>query len=151
MGEIWVRPVSLLQFSMKPRKPIRRISAKKLAAQDGKVFFSVKRSPIKRKPKASRIVKKSGRIELRGEEMKALREKVGYAANERCQNCGNYAPVYESEWPGSPAGEMDHIHGRGLGGSKRNDVPEEMQWLCGGIFGCHARRHIPLKVCPPRI
>lgn len=80
-----------------------------------------------------------GRVICRGADMEYLRERVGRREGEICQmpNCQAFAPIYPPE--GTPAGELHHIYGRGMGGGKRDDRAELCEWLCGG---CHKKRKI---------
>ena len=70
--------------------------------------------------------------------MANLRERVGRREGEICQRCEEWAQIYPPE--GHDAGEMHHIHGRGMGGAKRHDVAAEMEWLCKK---CH--QHAKIK------
>lgn len=82
-----------------------------------------------------------GRIICRGSDMTGLRERVGRRESEICQGsgCDSWCPVYPSE--GRFPGEMHHVYGRG--GGKRNDIAEDMEWLC---HDCHAAAKIKKRI-----
>lgn len=78
--------------------------------------------------KDKRSCVRAGRVICRGADMTDLRERVGRREDEICQHCEEWAELYPAD--GRDAGEMHHIHGRGMGGSKRDDREAEMEWLC---------------------
>lgn len=76
---------------------------------------------------------KDGRTIHSGESYSDFRRLVGEMAEQRCSRCGANAPVQSEDYP------IGHCHHRrGRGGGKRNDIPEECDWLC---WKCHAREH----------
>lgn len=88
------------------------------------------------------ITTKDGRTILTGPQMRQLREQV-------FENAKNADGIPECAWCGTETswteGEMHHDHrsrrdpyintGRGMAGSKRNDIASEMKWLCKDCHG----------------
>jgi hypothetical protein len=86
--------------------------------------------------KRSRVLP-CGRVLCKGQDMTDLREQVGKRESEICQHCEEWAQLYPPD--GHEPGEMHHIHGRGMGGGKRDDLAQDMEWLCKK---CHANAKI---------
>ena len=78
-----------------------------------------------------------------------MRHVLAHMNDEKCERCGNPAPIKAKEY--WPVGEADHIYGRG--GGKREDriivvkrdengniidVIRYLQWLC---LWCHRKKH----------
>lgn len=80
-------------------------------------------------------VGKTGRIRLKGEPLRLLRQECFERDRWKCQDCG-----IEIRWDGWNAGEMAHIQSRGAGGS---DVLENIRTLCKI---CHQASHNPKSV-----
>lgn len=76
-------------------------------------------------------VKKDGRTILTGRDYTAHKMKVWEAQGRRCAGpCGCYLPFQYAE--------LDHAAGRGMGGSKRDDLAEGNTVKCSN---CHRLRH----------
>ena len=78
-------------------------------------------------------VTKDGRIICTKEDMTALRLAVAKRANFYCENC-----VFKHV--GWDEGHLHHVIARAMGGANRNDVEENLMWLCGM---CHEIDHHP--------
>jgi hypothetical protein len=78
-------------------------------------------------------VTKDGRTILTGTHYTALREQVYERNQHTCEGeqCNRYLMFWEME--------LHHVYGRGMGGSKRDDVPEKVQGLCRD---CHDKAKI---------
>ncbi len=74
--------------------------------------------------------KKDGRTILSGKDYTDLRHRVFLREQGRCSDCGR--------WIWFASFHLHHNNGRGMGGSKRNDVDSEVTALCGS---CHRKRH----------
>ena len=98
--------------------------------------------PMPRRPKAKNRRKQNpvkvtsdGREKIRnngaGTRYWQKRRREVYDRDEgRCQGCGKLIPFVDAE--------IDHIRKRSLGGG---DEAANLRTMCGGMFGCHARRH----------
>lgn len=101
----------------------------------------MKRSPLKRtrftrKVKSGVRITHDGRVIYAGRAYTAYRLAVWESQNRCCADCRREIAFinFELHHPGKGI-----LGGRGLGGSHRNDL--EAVGLCGGPFGCHAKRH----------
>jgi len=82
------------------------------------------------------VLKKDGRTILTGKHYTKLRESVWLSFAGRCVNCMRYVNLMPC---GTDADmHLHHKNGRGMGGSKRNDVIEECEALCAA---CHRKEH----------
>lgn len=131
---------------MKPRKPIRKISAKRLAKLGGKLPFSTIQ-PRKEPRRWKR------RVRLYGDDWLRLVQLVFIRAHQSMRlNDGSILPIPICErrldddcaviaWRGDPS----HIKSRGAGG---DDVIENLLWSCRS---CHSKSHNANgKPCPPK-
>ena len=75
---------------------------------------------------------KDGRIILEGQHYTQFRHDIWDSQNGRCIRCGR-AVLFDPEWF-----HVHHKNGRGMGGSKRNDIPSEVEGLCRN---CHGKEH----------
>lgn len=94
----------------------------------------------------SKVLWRTGRVILKGQDKTDLRRNVYCRAGGRCEiewpdangkakRCNKFAP-----WSGIGHGELVHIVASAHGGS---DSLENCQWGCGGKNGCHAKRDHP--------
>jgi hypothetical protein len=102
-----------------------------------------------------------GREVCRDEAWEARRKECHDRAGGRCERikirgrerfrCNRLAPLHnviDSDYGEvrTPAGHAHHKNGaRGLGGGKRDDRLENLDWLCAK---CHRDEHVPAKVIP---
>jgi hypothetical protein len=75
---------------------------------------------------------KDGRTIRDGKDYTEFRHDVWDAQEGRCLNCGR-SVMFDPEWF-----QVHHKNGRGMGGSKRNDVPGAVAGLC---TDCHRKQH----------
>src|SRR5271165_6655909 len=94
----------------------------------------------------SRVLWRSGRVILKGQDMTALRWEVYHRAQGRCEvkangrRCNKFAP-----FDGFGHGELAHLDARGRGGS---DTPQNTCWACRD---CHRERlHVGPQFAPQR-
>jgi hypothetical protein len=121
---------------MKPRKPIRKISAKRLAKLGGKVPFSSIRP--RKEPR-----KWKNRIRLDAAGMAKLRHEAWLRASGLCQlqlpGCEVFTSLHNSYlssyWNLCNPGQLAHIKSRGAGGE---DMLDNVLWSCAS---CHLKSH----------
>lgn len=73
---------------------------------------------------------KDGRTILTGIHYTEFRRAIYERAGQQCELCGKglfYATM-----------ELHHRNGRGMGGGKRDDIPDEVLGIC---LGCHRAEH----------
>lgn len=80
--------------------------------------------------------KKDGRVILTGGHYTAFREQVWLRDHGHCVRCGRHVNL--TIWENDSDMHVHHKHGRGMGGSKRNDTLEECESLCAK---CHRKEH----------
>jgi hypothetical protein len=72
-------------------------------------------------------VTKDGRTILRGLDMEKFRREMMDRSNGYCQALSHASAC--TDWVAWESGHLHHIDGKGLGGSKHDDVPHKVQWL----------------------
>jgi hypothetical protein len=75
-------------------------------------------------------VYRDGRVRLTGDDYAKAKREKWEAQKKACAICGLFVPMAQAE--------LDHIGGRGMGGSKRDDRPEFTRILHSY---CHRLRH----------
>lgn len=82
------------------------------------------------------VVKKDGRKILTGKHYSDLREEVYLRDKGLCHKCRRRVSLVQ--WGADSDMHLHHTHGRGMGGGRRNDIPEECETLCAR---CHRETH----------
>ncbi len=80
---------------------------------------------------------KDGRTVRTGKDYTIFRWQLWELSSGKCVRCGEYTSLSlepQSNW----SFHVHHTHGRGMGGSKRDDTFESCQGLCGK---CHREEH----------
>jgi nucleoside-diphosphate-sugar epimerase len=96
---------------------------------------------ISRKPDID--IQKDGRVILRGNAYRKMKEKLRAMAGHRCELCGELCAN----------GDVHHLgSGRGLGGGKRDDriFVDGTRNVLYACRECHSGKHIPAKVVPAK-
>jgi len=90
---------------------------------------------MKFKDPRSRILWRTGRVQLRGQDKTDLRRDVYNRAGGRCEEIRNGKRCNRfAGWDGLKHGELSHrAHG-----AKRNDTTDDVLWSCRE---CHRKRH----------
>lgn len=78
------------------------------------------------------IFRRGERIIRTGADYHEFRHDIWYAQEGRCDQCKRYV-IFDDYFF-----QVHHIGGRGMGGSKRNDVPSAVRGLC---LDCHRKEH----------
>lgn len=81
--------------------------------------------------------KKDGRIVRTGADYTQFRRDLYVSQHGKCSECGrNTSLTVPIDFDCSF--HVDHLKGRGMGGSRRNDIPSEVTGRCAS---CHRHKH----------
>ena len=92
-------------------------------------------------------VTKDGRTKLTGKHYTAFRYELWMAQNRKCIECGRVTDI-QAELHRDDSFHTDHLNGRGLGGSKRDDTFKSCVGKCGR---CHRIKHGQQQVVPSQL
>jgi 5-methylcytosine-specific restriction endonuclease McrA len=82
-------------------------------------------------------ITKDGRTIRTGEDYTEFRRAVHFHQDGNCKRCGRFTSL-TADLLADHSFHVHHVGGRGLGGSKRNDILDKVEGLCG--FD-HRREH----------
>jgi hypothetical protein len=77
-------------------------------------------------------ITKDGRTIRSGSHYAQFRKAVWALQGSRCGRCGRWVTFDPESW------QVHHVNGRGMGGSKRDDIFTEVEGLC---IHCHSAEH----------